>query len=228
MAVVALNLTSGADNTDKTSVATWTTASVSPTSNRLQLFNFSWVQATAGTITIAGNGLTWVQIGSTLSTGARTIAIFRALGTASSGTIVVTNTGGTSTSRAAWVCDEFGNVDQTGTNGSGAIVQTNTGSSASANSLSITLGSAITAGDATYGGMYYDFNDGVTPGTGYTELAEAAASEGFSAETEWRADGQTLVNWTTTSSSGVGGMAIEIKFVAPAVTTVNTGYAFLM
>lgn len=217
MPVISNHLTTAATTTDATSYAT---ASISPAANQLILAFFSWEQATPGTATASGNGLTWVEV-ATRTQGSQIGYVFRALGASpSSGAITFTISGGTGTpSRASWSIAEFNNVDTTGTNGSAAVVQSAVNSSASANALTVTLAAFGSVDNATYGGTAGTgtLSFAATQGTGFTELGEAN-TDGIIAESEFRNDNDTSVDWSYNETDRILGIAVEIKFVAAVVT----------
>ena len=205
----------------------FTTASQSPGTNRLQLLavSFDWeaARATAPTVTVTGCSLTWVQIASRMfwPDGANfwnTVYLFRALGTPTTGQLTI-DAGAIDVWSWAYSWSECTGMDTSGTNGSGAIVQSASGL-ASANSLTVTLAAFASANNATYGafGTGNDFANIVThtAGTGFTELHDNY-SEYCGIGTEWRADNDTSVDNTITNPAGsefMGGIAIEIADAA--------------
>lgn len=232
MAVSASNLTSGSSASAGTS---FSTTSVSPTSDRLILL-FVYLRNGSSTnptvSSISGNSLTWVKVNSvtydTTSSTRRSIEVWRALGTATSGAITITTT--ESETGAEWSVDEFSGIDTSGTNGSGAIVQsvTNTGTGTGVNSLTVTLAAFGSSNNGTYGAFGNDTgSDTTTAGTGFTKIGSIAnsnANVNSSSATEFRNDNDTSVDitWSTSTSTDRGGIAIEIKAAASSlVKTVN-------
>ena len=213
MAITRTTLASAAGNTSDP----WTTASQSPTSNDLITASISVQCFGGGTlptgVSLSGNGLTWVEINHVNDTpDLHAVWMFRAMGTASSGTVTISQTGGSSLKGANWSFEDWAGTDTTGTNGSGAIVQSATNVSTSANPQvqTITL-SAL--GDATNNVVYIASSGGSssTPGSGYTELVDQAGTDYFM-ETQWKLPGTTTPNATAaTAFQPQTGIAIEIK-----------------
>ncbi len=130
-------LTSGTDITAGTG---FTTASISPTANNLVLaYVVTTDDASDPTVTgLAGCGLTWVSIASVSFNSSRSrLVVFRALGSPSPG--VVTGTMGATVSSAAWVIEQWADVDTSGTNGSGAVAEIVTTSGTGVTALAPTL-----------------------------------------------------------------------------------------
>lgn len=216
MAITAANVV---NDDDSTNASSYTTPSWTPVANRLYILAI----ATSGTFrTVSsftdGTGLTWVLIATTGAFNTSyNISLYRAMKSSGlgAGTTQVTLSG--SVSRGHIVITEFQGVDTGGTDGSAAVVQSNTGiRTTSGTTLSITLASGIGTGNATMGNIATNLavDTGIAPGSGYTELQDkhitTPASETQETETEWRSDGNTVVNWTHTSSIS-GGVAVEIK-----------------
>ncbi len=209
----------------ETAGTTFTTASITHASNQLVLASFGWAQTVPGTPSAAGNSLTWVQVGSTVVSGSRAYAMFRAMGSPTTGTLVFTITGGTNTqSRADWSVDEFANVDTSGANGANAVVQSASALSASANSLSVTLAAFANANNATYGSTFEDASNAITKGASFTELGQKN-NPNTSFESEWTSGNQTTVNWTYGATTTLLAMAVEIS-ATPG--NANPAYAFIL
>lgn len=223
MAITATVLTSGSIGAGNTSA---NTASITPGANRLILVavhNNSF--GTPGTISLSGNGLTYVEARTlTYGGGAIRLSVFRAMGASpSTGAISITNL---SNNGAQWAVIEFDGVDTTGTNGSGAVVQTatNTTTGGSPDSLTVTLAAL---GDAANNAVFAAFgcdNDTLqTVGSGYTELTDdntLTASESISMETQWKVPGTTTPNLSGQPDfSDISGIAVEIKAGGAAATS---------
>lgn len=157
-AITATDLATGGSAFGNSS---YTTASITPSANRLVL---AWgtnyrTFSTPSTPTPSGNGLTWVEVAtvtwdSTFSPTKRT-TLFRAMGASPSSGPVTIGFGFTNQSGCVWSIQEFDSVDTSGFNGSGAVVQSATGSSnfAGTGGLSITLAALASSGNATAGGF---------------------------------------------------------------------------
>lgn len=216
MALTFTTLTKGGSATDATSYAT---ASITPSANRTILAGFSAVDAGAAlnvTAALSGNGLTWTQVASAGNTS-RKVYVFRASSVSAPTTEALTFSSIVSAGNAdgaGWIVVEINGTNIYPNDG---IVQSNTGTNATA-SISITLGSAITGGNAS-GGFIMAFDPDANPltitaGTGYTRFDQRQQNVG--SETTViafleRLDGQTVVDATTeVDANGIRGVALEI------------------
>ena len=209
MAVTASLLTAGGTSS---ALTTFTTASITPSANKLVGV---WVLTDGGTPnSISGCGLTWVR--DVLDTVLVPVAFFRSMGASpSTGTLSISLS---ANSVGSWIVVEYDGVDTTGTNGSGAIVQTahTTGTGKPA---SVTLASGITSGNATVAGFIKGTTGAWTAGAGYTKLGETTAS-GFAAHAhEWAATGTQAPDATYTgANANWAGIAVEVKAAGAAAT----------
>lgn len=213
MAVSGTNLTSGSD-TNAGLASSINTASITPSANALVILSVC-DSVNQGVPTITGNGLTWVEIGST--TGVRRLRHFRAMGASPSAGAVTIDYGAGVPNALCWSIDEFTGVDTGGTNGSAAVRQYTTNVSAGpATAQSVTLAAFDDAGNGTFGcfhahGGAYTY----TPGTGFTELADVNVTDvPHALTTEWRNDNDTSVDATCSTSSTYHGAAFEIVAAA--------------
>lgn len=169
MAITASLLTEAFSSTAGT---TFTTASVTPTANSLQILTVvSGSSTTAITPTVTGCGLTWVAIGVAASCqSGRKVNLYRAMGAApSAGVITITHSG--SQANCSWRLVEFGGVNASGTDGSGAVVQSGRISSDSGTTTTdVSLPSAVTAGNSTYASACLNANSAMTAGVGFVEV----------------------------------------------------------
>ena len=213
VAITENPLTSSSSATNGT---VFTSASITPGANRLVLLSVEGDTVSGGgfTLTVMGNGLTWVLVAkSAVHNTFNETHVYRAMG-ASPSAGAITMTSDVTLDTLAWSVAEFDGVDTSGTNGSGAVVQSNTNASDSASSLTVTLGAFGSADNATYGA----FGAGTTPatwtaGTGFTEIHDVG-QEFASISSEWRVDNDTSVDATASGTTGLGGVAIEIKAAA--------------
>ncbi len=170
---------------------------------------------------VTGNGLTWANINrqcfSSAGAPVHTVELWRTMGASPSTGTVDFGFGGSTQLNAAWAVIECTSPDTSGSNGSGAIVQSATNLVEPGTSLTVTLGAFGDAGNATLGVFGLATNQAVTPGTGFTELAEEQNSEGITLQVQWRNDNDTSVD-ASWSSIDAGGVAIEIKAAASADT----------
>jgi len=229
MPVTISALTSDIDSTNAT---VYTTASVTPTANRLVLILIhcrSDEATQADPTSVAGNGLTWVKVNSVkYKVGVnedRSIWVYRALGASpSAGSIVITFP--TTKFDCHWSVVEFADVDTGGTNGSVAVVQSVTNAGAGT-TPSVTLAAFGSVDNATYGA----FGAGnatvnlFAAGAGFAEIHEVNG-QSSSIMSEWRNDNDTSVNATISVSIAWGGIAIEIKYAVAAAGV--TGPIFIM
>lgn len=189
----------------------YTTASITPGSNRLVLATIvnEDTTTTPSTPTLAGNGLTWVQVATrtfdTEATPRARITLFRAMGASpTTGAVTITAAG---TEECSWSIVEFSGVDTSGTNGSGAIVQSVANSANSVGSLTVTLAAfADAVNNAAFGGFGVGANAALNPGTGFAEIG----ADLNHAASEWRLGQDTTVDMSG-DVVGRGGIALEIK-----------------
>lgn len=228
-AITFTNKTTSFDNTDATS---YTTASVSPTSNLLYLLAVTTRNATVDPSipTVTGNGLTWVNVTSTNydATGSqRRITLFRAMGASPSAGTITIDLGGQTQTGAIWSLAEVTGIDTTGTNGSGAVTQSkwNVDKTALVNTLAVTLSTVPLATSSVF--ATFAMGDGsqtFSPNPSFTELSEQAnpAENNIALETQYALTGIQTASTTATGNSEMGGIAVEIK-AADAVPSVGGG-----
>lgn len=210
MAITATNLTSGADAVDRSS---YTTASISPSSNKLVLLA---VASSATPNSISGNGITWTSVTS-VTQSFWTINLYRGMvSSPSSGTITIGFSG--SVNQCAWSVDEFTNIDKTGTHGSGAIVQTSTAADGGTDSgITATLSAFSNTNNATYGAVFSVVPVTISVGSGFTQLGSANAPTEIEIKTEWKDSNDTTVDFSWGSaSSDKAVIAAEIKHITLA------------
>lgn len=221
MALAFSNLTSGASTVDASS---FTTASITPPSDTLILLTVSSRLASGApnTPTVSGCGLTWVEITNVVNTGGnRRLTCFRARGSSpTSGTLTI-DFGGQSQTEASWISDYVTDSDSSGTNGSGAIVQSATGSAASGTTSTVTLAAFGSSSNAAYGVHVNTNPSAITPGSGFTELAENSTSEsGTDMQSEYKLN-DTTVDATWTGSGSWYSLAVEIKQATTVADTTS-------
>lgn len=227
MAITAANLTDGIDTSAGTSA---TTASITPTGNRLLLAIVASHRSDSvdpAAPSLSGNGLTWVQIGTALwdstSSSRRRVTLFRAMGASPSAGAVTIDFAGQTQANIAWAIDEFDGVDTSGTNGSGAIVQTADSTAGINASIEITLGAFSDAGNATYGGFGCAGDTGIA-GTGFTILGQGGSfANSLAVASEFKDSNDTSVDltWQDDPAQSSGGTAVEIKAAAAGGTAVK-------
>lgn len=219
-AVSCVVLTSGSDIDNQT---TYTTASVTPSSNKLVLVavvnsrNSASACTDADATTMTGNGLTYVKVAEQCfsSSGAPTnmLSLWRSMGaTPSSGAITV---GYSATSQAGggWIVMECDGVDTSGTNGSGAVVQNASNLAEPGTSLTVSLAAFSDAANATLAIFGLNANNAITPEAGYTELDDVSvteASNNMQIQAQYVSSNDTSPS-ASFSSADSAGIAIEIK-----------------
>jgi hypothetical protein len=214
--VSIVNLTTG---TDAVGGASFTTASITLTANKLGLLAVASrmnSSVTPNTPTITG----WTLIDAIeYDTGApsqKKISLFRRLaGTDSTGTLAI-EFAGQSQTHCVWVVDEASDNDTGGTNGSTATVQSATAKDEvqASLTLTVTLAAFSSSNNATYGAFSSDTSSSApTVGAGFTSLGDANINTVIRLGTEFKDTNDTSVDytWATNTSAKVGGIAIEIK-----------------
>lgn len=230
--VTAVNLTSGNTGSSTSSV---TTASVTPSANKLQLLavnsrNFTGSAPPAPTVT--GAGLTWVQVANiqydTGPTSLKRVTLFRAMGASpTTGTLTIDFAGDSQTD-VVWSLDEFTGMDTSGTNGSGAIVQTVTAKdeTGSATSITATLAAFASASNATYGAFAHvapTNGQTASAGSGFTALASPVDTT-IGLIAEFKTTNDTTVDGSISGVSfELGMIAVEIAAASSGVTAALTG-----
>jgi hypothetical protein len=115
-------------------------------------------------------------------------------------------------SNAQWIVSEWQGVDITGVNGAGAIVQTGSASADVVSGLTVTLAAFGSPNNVAYGVVSVRSSvPAVTPGTGFTEIAEHASGESppSALQAEWKVNDNTIdALWTNLRGALIG---IEIK-----------------
>jgi hypothetical protein len=212
--ITAVNLTSA---TPGTATSTYTTASISPGANKLDIVCVASGNSNPTNIpTVTGAGGTWVQIATYLDTSAsRRITLFRDLSASpGSGALTIDFQGQVQNKQCQWSVDEFSGIDITGTHGSAAIVQSNTAgvNSGTSTGLTVNLAALGSAKNAVLG-FVRNSTDSTLPvaGSGFTELTNLDDNNNTPIEAEW-AINKTAIAWTWGSETTVSiGMAIEIR-----------------
>ena len=222
MGITATVLTGGGSTTDGTS---FTTASVTPTGNRLELLHIM-AQSSTGNVapTVTGCGLTWVLVANTTQgTNVRTCLVYRAMGASpTTGALTISDT--QTYTQINWTLVEYAGTDTSGTDGSGAIVQTITAQPTGVTTASATLGTTVTAGNSTGGIVGYNTNGTITPGTNYTQLDYESQTTQAQAElTEFAATAQQTVSGTL----GASGNAFIVGYELKAAASVTIGESLL-
>lgn len=235
MTISASSLTSGFSSTSGTS---FSTASITPTANRLVLIAIELayhVPSASQTLTVTGNGLTWVEVArqdiwtSGVSFNGQ-LVIFRAMGASpTTGAITITS-GSTTVDMMAWSVVQFSGIDTTGTNGSGAIVQNaKTKTDAASATVTATLAAFGSANNATFAAVGVMDSTGtlqtVTPRAGFTEIHDTGVTYA-EIETQFLASNSTTVSGTCTAVDYIGIIGLEIKAGSTAYSLPTTSGSF--
>jgi hypothetical protein len=157
----------------------------------------------------------WEQVATatfdTLAAPLKRLTIYRAMSDApGSGPLTITfpNT----VSNAQWIVSQWSGADESGTNGSGAIVQTAGNRADRVGSLTATLG-PLSSSNVAYGVVGVNGNAlVVTPGAGFTEIAEQNSGEAAKAVLQAEratADNTVDASWAGTLNGAI--LGVEIK-----------------
>jgi hypothetical protein len=227
MAVTATHLTTAQNGSAATS---YTTASISPTANRLVLVAVGH-QVSSGTVntpTISGAGMTWTQVATKISSKGtlRRLTVFRALSASPGSGALTIDLGGQSQIRCGWSIAEFDGIDTGGTNGADAIVQSASNDvtdNASTTSLTVTLSAFSHVDNATYGAIRFGGSsntDALTFGSGFTQLGIINGSASY--QSQFKASNDTTVDWTYNNTAWYNqGIAIELKAAVVATSGIK-------
>lgn len=223
-----------ANDFDATNTDEYITASQTPLLNKLQvglIYTHHQNNPSApATVTLVGNGLTWVQIATEVmdvsGSGNGRLTLFRSMKATAPSAGVVTVTHSTSVHGCYWIFGEIDGLNTGGTNGSAAIVaaniKTNQGDDTSVN-LTVTLDAFDHADNRSWGGFCVTNRDvAITPSSPQVELAQInGAAEAKTLQSEWEPDGQdTTISCSWSGQSEVVGVAVEL--VAAGICDENT------
>lgn len=225
--VPSANLAQGIDS-DGNSTAT--TESFTPAANNLLLATVNSrtdISVHPNIPTLTGNGLTWEQVDTivydTSPTTHRRLTLFRAMGASPSADTLDADFGGQNQNNVHIIVDQFKDTSIAGSNGSGAIVQskTNKDETGSSTNFTVTLDNAFSGVDnATYGVVGTVGGDNLLAGFGFAFQAEIDTVVNINTATEFLADEDLTVNFTTAIATQWGGIAIEIA--VPSTTAIKT------
>ena len=230
MAISFTNLgqSSAPDFTSTTNATSYASASWTPPSSGLLLVAvYNRVSSgTAAVPSVSGNGVTWTQVATVLSSNSRhRLSLFAAGATGSSAGATTFSFGTQSqTACSAAFCYASG-VDLSG-GVAAAFVQAPTASGGNATSVSVALAAAAAAENRPFAAFAHSTSEDTTPRTGWTELDDLLT--GFkSLETQARVDAfETTASASWATASQALGIAVELK--AAAVAPVHEGEATLV
>lgn len=189
------------DNVDRSS---YTTASWTPTANRLLLL---FVGSNTTPSSVSGNGVTWTLVRTQVN-GAFRMCLYAGIATSpTTGATTISHSG--TDSQQSWAIIEANeSVDISG-GAAAAIVQ-----SAGNNASPVTLSAFSNINNATVGGIRSIASTSFTPGSGFSELNDTASSE-TSMQTQYKSTNDTGVDWSGFTASGITAIAAEIKSILP-------------
>ena len=201
----------------------YVTASVAPQPNSLvTIAVLSHISSSAAPPpVVSGGGMSaWVQVATVtfdvVATPHKRLTIFRAM-QAVPGSGPITVTFSKAQSNCQWIASQWEGVDQSGTNGAGAIAQTGLNSADAVSGLAVALGTFGSTGNVAYGVFGMNRNAfAITPGEGFTEIAEQPSGESPAAdlEAEWSFNDSTVeAGWSPSNGGGVG---VEIRASEPS------------
>ena len=196
----------------------YTTASISPAPNALVTVAVMGNNSTSATPspTLSGGGMSaWTVVATTtydaVATPHKRLTLYRAMGQ-SPGSGPITITWSAAQSNCQWIVSQWTGVDVSGTNGAGAIGQAGSNAADAGNSLVVTLGAFGSAHDVSYGVFGVKKSVlAITPGAGYTEIAEQPSGESpmSDLEAEWATNDNTIdASWANLTGGALG---VEIK-----------------
>jgi hypothetical protein len=194
----------------------YTTASIAPAPDALiTVAVLSRRSSGALTPTVTGGGMTaWVEVGSedfdSQSSPHRRFTIFRAMSsTPGSGPITITYQ--SSVSNAQWIVSQWQGVETSGSNGAGAIAQVGGTASDGASSLTVPLAAFSDPNDVAFAIAGVTTNGpAITPGSGFSAIAEQSSGEKSDLGAEWATNLSTVsASWSSNLASAL--LAVELK-----------------
>jgi hypothetical protein len=195
----------------------YTTASITPVPNALiTVAVLGHASSAPAAPTLSGGGMTaWTVVSSItfdgVSSSRKRLTIYRAL-SAAPGSGPLTITFASSVSNCQWVVSQWSGVDPSGTNGSGAIARAGSSLGDAATGLVVSLGAFGNPNDAAYGAFGIAKNAvAVTPGSGFTEIAEQPSAEGTASDLEVESATNRPAIAASWASANAGAVGIEIR-----------------
>lgn len=205
-----------ASGSNATNLKVYSTAAVAPAPNTLiTVAVLAKRSGTPLTPSVTGGGMaTWTKVASvdygTVTTPQSRLVVFRAM-SATPGSGPVTITYSSSVSNATWVVSQWDGVETSGDNGAGAIVQSAAVPSDAASALSTTLGAFADGNDVAFGVVAASLNGpAVTPGAGFSEIAQPTSGESTLLEAEWGVN-LNPITASFTASKNAAILGIELK-----------------
>lgn len=228
MPITHAHLTTNGSATDATS---YTTASISPSANKLILATVYCANAGSPPApTLSGNSLTWVEHGTIMDAGTDVrVTVFRAMGSPTAGTVLI-DFGATTILQCLWTFSEFDGVSTGGTNGSWAVGPAVTNQNTSSTSLTVTLPRIASTLNGVYGGFGVVKSgsfESQSVGSGFTQTGQHNLDDdslGWSLIAEFRADNDLTVDESSASSHIIRqGVAFQVRAADSAPVWIANG-----
>jgi hypothetical protein len=222
--IVHTRLTSG---NSRVNAKVCTTASIAPAANGLVTVAVLGHNGTAASPkpTISGGGMaSWTQVATVAFDGVATphkrLTVFRALSSSpGSGPLRITFT--TTQSNCEWIVSQWKGIETSGTNGGNAIAQAASARGDNVTGLVVTLGAFAAPGNVAYGVVGVRRSTaGITPGAGFTEIAERPSGETPPSDLQAeRSAGDRTIDARWSRANG-GALGLEIKAASPSADPV--------
>jgi hypothetical protein len=222
--IVHTRLTSG---NSRVNAKVCTTASIAPGANALVTVAVLGHNGTAASPrpTISGGGMAaWTQVATVAFDGVATphkrLTVFRALSSSpGSGPLRITFT--TTQSNCEWIVSQWKGIETSGTNGGNAIAQAASARGDNVTGLVVTLGAFAAPGNVAYGVVGVRRSTaGITPGAGFTEIAERPSGETPPSDLQAeRSAGDRTIDARWSRANG-GALGLEIKAASPSADPV--------
>jgi hypothetical protein len=195
-------------------VKVYTTAPISPAPNTLVTVAVLTHRSSqpAPTAVVTGGGMSnWTEVAAVtfdpVGAPIKRLAVFRAM-SAAPGSGPLTITFNLTASHAEWIVSQWDGVETSGANGADAIVQAGSNRVDASNGLSVQLNAFEHPNNVAYGLFGVNSNVlAITPGSGFTEIAEQTSTEGTTGtiEAEW-ATNRSLIDatWVNRRAAALG------------------------
>ena len=211
----------------RVNLKTYTTASIAPAANALVTVAVMGHNMTAASPspTVTGGGMAGWSLVATIAfdpvaSPHKRLSVFRALSPSpGSGPLKITFAG--TQLNCQWIVSQWQGVETSGTNGSNAIARSGSARGDNVGSLVVALAGFADANDVAYG-VFGVRNSAasITPGAGFTEIAELASGETppSDLQAERKAGDNTIdARWAKVNAGALG---LEIRAAAPTVIPV--------
>jgi len=200
-----------------------TTASIAPAANALvtvAVLGHHGPTASASPTLTGGGMAAWTRVATVtfddLTAARKRVSIYRAL-SPSPGSGPLKITFGSAQANCQWIVSQWRGVETSGSNGANAIVQAGSARANSVSGMVVRLGAFADSRNVAYGVFgVRKTTAGVTPGAGFTEIAERASGETppSDLQAEWSAGDNTIdAKWSSLRAAGLG---LEIKVARAA------------